>query len=403
MSGSTVEVAGDGGTRRAALLTALVFLVALNLRPALTTVGPLLPQIGADTGLGEGGQGLLGAVPLLAFGLVSPLVHGVSRRLGAERTVLLALLVLAAGTLVRAYAGSAGLWIGTVVVGGAIAVGNVLVPAIIKRDYATRVTFAIGVYSAFIALPAAAASAVAVPIANATDWRGALAVWALPALVVAALWLPRVRDAVGGGGAVSVPVPTVASASVSVWRQPTAWLVTAFMALQSTTFYVMVTWLPTIETSSGVSDAQAGIHLFVYLLVGVPAGLVIPALMRREHQVAAAVTASVPMVIGVSGLLVAPELGLLWAVIAGTGTGAALVVALGLIGLRGRTHDETTQLSGMAQSLGYLLAAAGPVAVGTLAERSGSWDGPLVLLLGVAILQVLVAVVAGRDRRRPTA
>lgn len=402
MSSSAIGTAGDGATRRAALLTALVFLVALNLRPALTTVGPLLPQIGADTGLGEGGQGLLGAVPLLAFGLASPLVHRVSRRLGAEPTVLLALLVLAASTLFRAYAGSAGLWIGTVVVGGAIAVGNVLVPAIIKRDYATRVTFAIGVYSAFIALPAAAASALAVPIANATDWRGALAFWALPAVVVAALWLPRVRGARAARRVAPLPTSAATTTLVSVWRQPTAWLVTAFMALQSTTFYVMVTWLPTIEAASGVSEAQAGIHLFVYLLVGVPAGLAIPALMRREHQVVAAVTASVPMVVGVTGLMLAPELGLLWAVIAGTGTGAALVVALGLIGLRGRTHDETTQLSGMAQSLGYLLAAAGPVAVGTLAERSGSWDGPLALVLGVAGLQVLVAVVAGRDRRRPT-
>lgn len=400
MSGSAAEVAGDGGARRAALLTALVFLVALNLRPALTSVGPLLPQIGPATGLGEGGQGLLGAVPLLAFGLASPLVHRLSRRLGAEQAVLLALVVLAAGTLVRSYAGSAGLWIGTVVVGAAIAVGNVLVPAIIKRDYATRVTFAIGVYSAFIALPAAAASAIAVPIANATDWRGALAFWAIPALVVAALWLPRVRGAREAGRAVPAPLASVPSPTVSVWRQPTAWLVTAFMALQSTTFYVMVTWLPTIEAASGISEAQAGIHLFVYLLVGVPAGLVIPALMRREHQIVAAVTASVPMVVGIAGLLLAPGLGLLWAVIAGAGTGASLVVALGLIGLRGRSHDETTQLSGMAQSLGYLLAAAGPVAVGTLAERSGSWDGPLVLVLAVAGLQVLVAVVAGRDRRR---
>lgn len=400
MNSSTVGTAEDGATRRAAMLTALVFLVALNLRPALTTVGPLLPQIGADQGLGEGGQGLLGAVPLLAFGLVSPLVHRVSRRLGAERTVLLSLLLLAAGTLVRAYAGSAGLWIGTIVVGSAIAVGNVLVPAIIKRDYATRVAFAIGVYSAFIALPAAAASALAVPIANATDWRGAMAFWAFPALLVAVLWLPRVRAAAATGDR-TAPASVVAGASVpvSVWRQPTAWLVTAFMALQSTTFYVMVTWLPTIETAAGVSDAQAGIHLFVYLLVGVPAGLAIPALMRREHQVAAAVTASVPMVVGVTGLLLAPGLGLLWAVIAGAGTGMALVVALGLIGLRGRTHDETTQLSGMAQSLGYLLAATGPVAVGTLAERSGSWDGPLALVLGVAVLQIVVAVAAGRDPR----
>lgn len=383
-------------TRRwAPVLVALVFLVALNLRPALTSVGPLLPRIGEDLGLNEGMLGLLGTLPLLAFALISPLVQHPARRFGMERSLLAALLLLAAGTVIRSYTGNAGLWAGTMIVGCAIAVGNVLVPTLVKRDYAGHVSLATGIYSACITVAASIASVVAVPLAGSAGWRGSLAVWAILALVVAVLWLPRARA--------GKPVESTSAAAdhpvVSVWQQPTAWLVTAFMGLQSTTFYVMITWLPTIERSTGVSAEQAGVHLFLYQLVGVVGGLAIPRLMRRpDNQIAAAVTASGPMAIGVVGLLSAPALSVVWVVIAGLGSGASLVVALSLISLRGRSHQETTQLSGMAQSLGYLFAAIGPVAAGFIAEHSGNWRASLAMIGVLAIVQIIIAVSVGRDR-----
>lgn len=382
----------------APVLVASVFLVALNLRPALTTVGPLLPRIGEDAGLTEGAQGLLGALPLLAFAAISPLVQHPARRFGVERTLWAALVVLAIGAALRSGAGDAGLWIGTAVAGCAIAIGNVLVPTIVKRDYRDHVSLATGVYSACITVGASIASAVAVPLSHAWSWRGALAFWAVPALVVAVLWLPRAWN----GGPVAEPGTTGPRSAVSVWRQPTAWLVTAFMGLQSTTFYVMVTWFPTVEIAAGVPAGQAGVHLFVYQLVGVASGLAIPRLLRRGHdQVAAAVTASVPMVVGVVGLVLLPAWSVLWAVVAGLGTGASLVVALTLISLRGHGTDGTTRLSGMAQSLGYLLAAAGPVLAGHLAERTGSWTASLVLVGVLGVVQVVVAFVVGRVPSSP--
>ena len=379
----------------APLVVALVFLVALNLRPALTSVGPLLPQIGSEAGLSEGAQGLLGALPLLAFAVVSPLVRHPARLFGVERTLLAALVVLAIGTALRSVLGDAGLWIGTAVAGSAIAIGNVLVPTIVKRDYRDHVSMATGVYSACITVGASISSAVAVPLSHAVGWRGTLAFWAIPVLVVIVLWLPRAWT----GKPVAEPAAAGSQPAVSLWRQPDAWLVTAFMGLQSTTFYVMVTWLPTVEMASGVPAAQAGVHLFVYQVVGVASGLAIPRLMRRgDSQVAAAVTASVPMVAGVVGLLLLPSWSVVWAVVAGLGTGASLVVALTLISLRGQGQQGTTQLSGMAQSLGYLLAALGPVLAGLLAERTGSWTASLVLVGVLAVAQVVVAVAAGRVR-----
>ncbi|MGW0659690.1 MFS transporter [Streptodolium elevatio] len=397
MTTDSVRAEAPATGRNTPLLFMSVFLVALNLRPALTSVGPLLGTIGEDENLSEGLQGLLGALPLLAFAVASPLVHHLSRRLGTERSVLVAMLVLCAGITVRSYADSVGLWVGTMITGCAIAVGNVLVPALVKRDHSSHVSRALGVSSACMTLGAAVASALAVPLSEVTGWRGALALWAVPVFLVAVLWSPRARPA--APVAPGAP-PRGLDTPVSVWRQPTAWLVTAFMGLQSTTFYVMVTWLPTIGTSAGSTAGEAGVHLFVFQLAGIASGLAVTRLIRPEGQVAAAVAASAPMLVGVLGLLAAPGLSLLWAAVAGLGPGASLVVGLSLISLRGRTHQETTQLSGMAQSVGYLFAATGPVVTGYLAQATGSWRASLLVIAFLATVQIAVAISAGRVRDR---
>jgi CP family cyanate transporter-like MFS transporter len=382
--------------RRSAVITATAFVVALSLRPALTAVGPVIPRIGADEHLGEGVLGLLGTLPLLAFGFASPLVHFAARRFGPERAVFGSLLVLAASTALRPYTGPAGLWIATVVIGCAIAVGNVLVPVLIKRDHPNHVSRATGVYSAFITGGAAVASLLAVPIADAVDWRLSLAVWGGLALLVAVVWLPRTIS--------PDPVPAQptydATPPVSVWRQRMAWLVTFYMGLQSTSFYLLVNWLPTIEISHGVSERTAGVHIFLFQVFGLIGGLCIPFLMRHPtNQRPGTMTASIPILIALLGLLLAPGLALLWAVIAGLGQGSALVAALTLISVRGRSHHETTQLSGMAQAVGYLLAAGGPVLAGFITQQTGNWNTTLVVFAALAAVQVLLGFAAGRDTR----
>jgi CP family cyanate transporter-like MFS transporter len=380
--------------RRSALVTATVFLVALSLRPALTAVGPVLPRIGVDEHLGEGALGLLGTLPLLAFAAASPVIHRVSRRHGMERAVFVSLLILAVSSVVRSYTGQAGLWIGTIVIGASIAVGNVLVPVIIKRDYAGHVSRATGVYTAFITAGAALASIVAVPIADAADWRLALAVWGGLAVLIAAVWLPRTLSP----APLPPPITEHDTALVSVWRQSMAWLVTGFMGLQSTSFYLLVTWLPSIEISTGISERTTGVHLFLFQGFGLVGGLSIPRLMKHPtNQRAGTITASVPILIALLGLLLAPELAVAWAIVAGLGQGAALVAALTLISIRGRSHHETTQLSGMAQAVGYLLAATGPVLAGYLAEHTGNWDTTLIVFAGLSVVQIVIGIAAGRE------
>lgn len=373
----------------------LIFLVAINLRAPITSVGPLLGQIGESFGLGESALGFLGAAPLLAFAIFSPLASRLAAKFGIERTILGALAIIVLGILVRSYTGLGGLLIGTVIIGLGIATGNVLVPAVVKRDYSGSVALATAIYTSCMTVTASVASGVAVPIANHIEWRGSLALWALPAMLVIILWLPRALRAQVPRAAASPEKP-----KLPLHKSRDAWMLTLFMGLQSTSFYIMVTWLPTIAVDGGASETQSGTYLLGYQLVGLFSGFVVPIFMKTpSSQVKVTVGVSVPIVICIAGILLFPQLILLWALIGGIGSGAALVVALSLISLRGQTPEETAQLSGMAQSLGYLMASGGPIAAGFLAEMTGTWSAPLIALAILCLLQVAIAVPAGRPSK----
>ena len=374
------------------LATVTVLLVAANLRAAITSVGPVLDRIGADTGLSSTALGVLGAVPLLTFAVVSPSVHLLSRRVGTERAVFAALVVLVLGTVLRSLPGQqVTLWLGTVLLGACIAVGNVLLPVIVKARFPARVAVLTSVYTSVMSGVAALASGVSVVLAGVGGWRLALGIWAVLGVPAVLLWAPRLRTATRA----AVP----AGPGASMWTAPVAWYVALFMALQSTSFYLLITWLPSIEAGHGVSASAAGWHLFAFQLTGIAAGLVAgPVIRASADQRAIGVVLSALMVIAMTGLLLAPAAVLLWVTLAGVSAGGAIVLALTLIGLRTRTAGDTGRLSGMAQGVGYLIAAAGPVGVGALHDRTGGWTWPLIAEITVATGQLFVALLAGRDR-----
>lgn len=385
---------GSGArARSSALLLVTVLVVAANLRAPITSVGPVLEPLAEGTGLSESQLGLLGAIPLLAFAAVSPLVHALASRVGRERAVALALLVLTVATVYRSLPSPGALWIGTVAIGAAIAVGNVLVPAIVKADFPGRVARATGAYSAVLSAFAAIASGLALPIAHAAGWQAAIGCWALLSIVALLVWLPRLR----GTG----PQQRVAAAKPagSMWTSPLAWQVAVYMGSQSTVFYLLVTWLPTIERSIGVDPVAAGWHLFGFQAVGIVAGLAITAALhgRADLRLAAAGVAGV-MLIAMAGLLLAPGASLLWVLLAGLGTGSSIVVALTLIAQRARSAGDAARLSGMAQGVGYLLAATGPAGAGVLLEATGDWRLLAVATAVVAAVQLVFGLLAGRDR-----
>ncbi|MGB3414636.1 MAG: MFS transporter [Microbacteriaceae bacterium] len=381
------------------VLSAMVFLVALNLRPALTAVGPIIDQIGAELSLGEGALGVLGSLPLLAFFVFSPFVHRLSKRIGTDGSIIIALLLMASGIVIRSYTGDIGLWLGTVIIGAAIAIGNVLVPVLVKKDFPAHISRATSVYSACISGSAAIASVLAVPIASASSWRDALAFWAIPAVLVALIWIPKTRF--------SKPLVSARASkhepSTNVWKQPLAWMLTIFMGLQAGNFYIIVNWFPSIEMDRGIPAELTGVHMFVYLIAAIIGGLLLPQLVNRgKDQVIATIAASAPMPIAVVGFLAIPDFTVFWLILAGLSSGASLAIALALVSFRGRTELETTKLSGMVQSLGYLLAAAGPAIAGMLTEASQSWTLALLFLLGLSLIQIVIGFWCGRAPRAET-
>jgi CP family cyanate transporter-like MFS transporter len=399
------ETRGTSRALSAGLLIAGILVVAANLRPVLTSVGPLLDQIGAETGLGIAALGVLAAVPLLAFGAVSPLAHGLSEKFGVERTVFGALLLLVAGTLLRPIPGSlANLWIGTVLIGAAIAVCNVMLPALLKRDFPERMASLTGGYSAVLGGCASLGAGLAVPLSlvpiggEPAGWRFALTAFVVLAVPAVLLWLPRLRRASGLADQARESAAAPALVRGAVWKSGIAWQVTLYMGLQSMIFYILITWLPTLERFHGRSGLASGWDLMMFQLIGVVSSLLTPVALRGPTQRLAASGPPLLVLAGVLGILLMPQIMLFWVLVAGFGCGSSLVTALALFGLRTRTHREASALSGMAQSIGYLLAAAGPPLFGGLFAASGAWAASLTLLCVIAVLQAATGLLVGRDR-----
>lgn len=379
------------GRSAQALLVWGLLVVAANLRPSLTGVGPLFGRVQADLELAPAVAGLLSSLPLLAFAVISPLVPRLAARWGPERLLWGALVVLTLGIAVRWFPAAGSLFAGTVLIGAGIAVGNVLLPSLIKRDFPTRVGLLTSAYATVMGAVAAVASGVAVPISQLAPggWSTALGCWIVLALAAVVLWLPQVRTS----RSTEVPVRS----RRLPWGSALAWAVTAFMGLQSLGFYVVVTWLPQVFQDSGFSAAAAGWLLFTFQAVAVVTSLAVPTALRwARDQRAVAAGSSAVMLIGYVGLLITPGWALLWSVVLGLGGGACLVLALAFLSLRAADATAAGTLSAMAQSVGYLLAAVGPVVFGLLHTVSSGWHAPIILMCVAAICQVIVAVAAGR-------
>jgi CP family cyanate transporter-like MFS transporter len=380
--------------RQLGLLAAAIVFTALNLRTAVASVPPLLDDIRAEVPLSAAAAGALTTTPVVCMALGAPVAPFVARRIGTEAAVAALSATIAVGIVLRLVPGVVALFAGTIVAGLGIALGNVLVPSLIKRDFPERMGLMTGGYTMAISGSGALAAALAVPTEEVIGhgWRPALAVWAIPALVAAAVWLPWIPRRSGNGGAPPLP---------SLWRNRLAWQVTAFMGLQSLLFYSCLSWLPALLRSEGVDRGAAGALLSVMLLTAIPTCLLVPvwASRRRDQRAAIAITLVV-YAAGLAGLLVAPDAApAAWATLLGFAQGAMLALAFLLFGLRAGDQEHAAQLSAMAQTVGYAVAAAGPVLIGVLREATGGWTVPLALLLAVLVPLLAAGMAAGRTRQ----
>ena len=379
---------------RVVLAISLV-LVSLNLRPVFSSLAALMPEVRHATGASPAIASLLTTTPVLCLGLFAATAPSLARRFGAERVIFVLLLTLAAGTALRGFGTVPALLAGSVIAGASIAVVNVLLPGLVKRDFPDRVAAMTGLYSMALSAGAAFAAALTVPMERRLDgsWAGALAAWGVPALAAAILWVPQALRSAPGRHAAAQP-------RRSLWRDPLAWQVTFFMGLQSALAYCIFGWLAPLLRARGLDPATAGYVVFLSVMVQTVSCLASPSLATRGRD-------QRPVSLGLAAFAVAGFLGCLfaplstvwvWAALQGLGQGGLIAVALTVIVLRAPDALTAARLSSMAQSVGYVLAAFGPLLMGLIFTATGNPQATAVpiVLLGAGV--ALAAWGAGQDR-----
>lgn len=381
-------------TGQTLLIIGIIF-VAFNLRPAITAVGPLIGFIREDLQLSSGVAGLITTLPLLAFAALSFLAPKIGRKLGNELAILAGLLLLAVGIMVRSVGFSMLLFVGTAIAGVGIAICNVLLPGLVKQRFPEKVGLMTGVYTASLGGFAAIASGISVPLAvgSGLGWQKALLAWVLLAFVACLIWLPQVRKYKRSAGVITT------TKQPPLLRSLLAWQVTLFIGLQSFLFYCIITWIPAILLAKGLDDATSGWMLSLLQLFGIPFSFFTPVLAARmKSQSRLVIAIGVIYIVAFMGLLFDgnANLTLLWILLIGIAQGAGFSLALTFFVLRTNSSEQASSLSGMAQSLGYLLAAVGPVFVGMLFDRSQSWSPPLITFIIITIAMAIAGLGASR-------
>ncbi|RBM20000.1 MFS transporter [Prauserella sp. PE36] len=379
-----------------ALLMVAVVLAALNLRPSVTSAGAVLDEMRETLGASATWAGALTTMPGLCFALAGLAAPYLARRIGLNTAVAVALGVLTVGLVLRVLNGP---WVvlgGTLVASAGIALANVLIPVVVKSSFAARIGLMTGIYTAALQAGGALGSAVTPPLGDAFGgWRAGLGSWAVLAALALVLWFGATRGRPDG----VANTPETVGGGRSLLRSPLAWTVTLFFGSQACFAYIMMGWLPQVLLDAGVSRTAAGLMVGLVSLLGLPTSLLVaPLATRRGGQSWWVVGLGVFGIAGVSGLMLAPSAApLLWSVLIGIGM-SVFTLAIATIALRARTSADTAKLSGMAQGLGYLLAALGPFLFGLLRDVTGGWTVPCAMLLCVLVGQLVFGYLAGRPR-----
>ncbi|WP_374194785.1 CynX/NimT family MFS transporter [Streptomyces sp. VRA16 Mangrove soil] len=382
------------------LVTVGIVLAALNLRPAITSLGALLEEVRDGLGMSGSVAGLLTSVPPLCFAVFGVMAPRFAKRFGASAVVCFGMAAIAAGLIIRPYTGgTVGFLVASALALMGIAVSNVLMPVIVKRWFPDRVGSMTGLYSMALAAGTSLAAAATVPMTDALggSWQTGLAVWSGLAVAAVLPWIPLAR-----AKAPAEPVRARGGAGddgLRITRSRTAWALAVFFGLQATAAYITMGWMAQIFRDAGVSASSAGVLLAVTMVMGVPLGFVIP-------RVASRLPSQGPMVIalglcglaGYAGLWLAPASGAwAWAILLGI-SNCAFPLALTMVGMRARTGAGVAKLSAFAQSTGYLISIPGPLLVGVLNQSTGGWGVPIAFMAALMVPQIVIGVLAGRNR-----
>lgn len=384
--------------KRKTLLIFAIILISLNLRPSITAVGPLVAEIRESTGLSSSLIGLLTTLPVLAFGIFSVLTPLFTRKMGTEGTMAFALSILTIGILLRAFPSHFLLFCGTLILGIGIALGNVLLPGIVKKQFPKRAGFLTGLYSSMLGLGATIASGISVPLSEGAGlgWRWTLASWGALSLIALLIWLPQLK--------LNMPVITNKSFRASIRDLGTnklAWHIAVFVGLQSLSFYTLTAWLPEILIDRSMTPVRAGLVLSILHGVGVLGTFVIPSLSsEKKNQQTVVLWIVIFEFIGLTGLIFPMPFWptVIFASILGFCLGGSFGLALLFILLRSRDSNSANELSGMSQSIGYTIAAVGPVLFGAMFDLTQNWMIPLGFLFLITFIKLWSGWEAGKNQ-----
>ncbi|WP_373894066.1 CynX/NimT family MFS transporter [Virgibacillus sp. CBA3643] len=382
------------------LIVAGIIIISFNLRPAITAVGPLVGMIQDDLGLASWSIGILTSLPLFGFAVMSPVAPWLGNKYTNEIVLIGGMVTLAIGIVLRLVPMSVFLFGGTLLIGLGIAVANVLLPGVLKERFPNQVPLMTGVYSTAMGLVAALASGVSIPLANAAGlgWELSLAVWVIPALMGVAIW---VYFFIQRRSANEVKVQYIAASDTRMWRSRLAWQVAVFLGLQAFLYYVVIAWLPEIVQGSGISTNAAGWMLSYCQFVGLPFGFLVPVIAGKlKSQSTLTVGICLLALLGTIGLLFSEIYIIMIASVTllGIATGSLFPLALAFLGMRAAGPRQAAELSGMAQALGYFLAAIGPILMGYLRDVANGWQLPLIILVIVIVVMTITGFGAGRNR-----
>lgn len=389
---------GSSVFRNEVALAISILLIATCLRAPFTSLGPLLETIQASLHLSTAAAGLVNALPLLAFGTISPLAPILARMLGLERAMGLALVLTGCGIVLRSCGTILSLFAGTTMLGCGIAVCNVLLPGLVKRDFPNSIPRLTALYALTMGISGALGSVLVVPLSRfpGWDWEWASGTLFLLPFVATISWIPQLANR----NETLERVQARPTGKVSLWGSFLAWQVSLFFGLTSLTYYVCVSWLPALLTNAGFTEAQAGnVHGLMQLASAVPGLFLIPVLKWMKDQRLVAVLVSGIALTGTAGLALFPQWAAIWGICIGLGTGATLVLGLVFIGLRTNSIAQAASLSGMAQGFGYLLACTGPVSAGAIHDLTGSWSAVFYVCTGLCVFLALAGWGAGRNIR----
>lgn len=384
-------------------IVAGILLASLSLRGPIVAPPPVIGDIRADLGLSAAASGLLTGLPVLCFALATPLATWVIRRAGPETAVLVCLLGVLLGTVVRSAGSTSVVLTGTVLIGIAVTIGNIVVPVVVRRDVPARLVGAVtGAYSAALNVGSMITSVGTAPLAAVVGWRLALVAWGLLGVVAAVFWALATRGAGRAYWGAQVPVPPAAPPSRHVSR--IGWLLMVAFCGQAFSYYAITAWLPTLLAEErGLGTTSSGAIASLFQIAAVVGAFAVPAIAARTPAwvpIAAvgALWCALPV-----GLLLAPGAYPTWSVIGGIAQGGGFTAIFSIIARVARSDREAATTSARVQTGGYLAATAGPLLAGALHATTGGWDAPLLAVLAATVTFTVVGILAALRAGHPHA